>query len=159
MLNWCQNVIVITGHEEDIKSLYDANMSFNAFIPISKYCDAKNPTGIETLYRRKHHWGTKWDIVGEDGNLIYGNNVVLDEDGNIQANVLTASSPPIAFFEHLTSEMDDLFVTIQFWEPCDEMLGSVQIYKGHTQWVKIRDDLKFIRQWFCEDWEVDTDDI
>lgn len=131
MPNWCQNIIMVSGNEQDIKTILDAKMSFNAFLPCPNFSESEDLTGAEAVDWQKYNWGTKWDIV-EDGVLIDGNVIELDENGQIKADVMTARSAPIPFFEHLTSIMEDLEVTMHFWEPGCELLGSVQICNGHT---------------------------
>jgi hypothetical protein len=152
MPNWCQNIIEINGNEADIITIMEAKMSFNKLIPRPVFDAVEDPSHIKIINWSINNWGTKWDIVDEENNeLITGNNIELCENSCIHADVMTAWTPPIAFFETLTSQMEDLHVKIWFWEPGCELVGGVEIYNGHTHWEEIKDEEEFIRNWFdCE---------
>jgi hypothetical protein len=159
MPNWCLNVIKITGNEADINTILDAKMSFNKLLPRPELYAAEDRTHSKKIGWSQRNWGTKWDIVDDVKNeLIDGNTVELCDSSCIKANVMTASAPPIAFFETLTSQMEDLQVKMCFWEPGDEFIGEVDIYNGHTHWEKVKDEVEFIRQWFDSEYEKDEDD-
>lgn len=161
MPNWCSNLIEITGNEADIQTILEAKMSFNKLLPSQVFSIEDDPTRVKTITWRQRNWGTKWDIVDEEKNqLIDGNNVELcvSIEDCIKADILTAWSPPIAFFENLTSQMEDLQVTMRFWEPGSELVGEVVVYAGNTHLEKIIDEVEFIRNWFDSEYEIDEEE-
>ena len=155
MPNFCENVVLISGNEGDIKKIFDAKMCFNKLRPCPPCLttDNEKETVEKLLVWQSFNWGTKWDIVDENGELINGNKIELDTNGGIKAELLTAWSPPVNLFEYLTTQMKDLHVVIHYWEPGCEVLGTADIRKGNTEFYDISDEVPFIKQWFDSDYE------
>lgn len=111
MPNWCDNKIEITGKAEDIKTIYEAKMSFEKLCP-----KPKDLEGNDWWYWCIANWGTKWDIVDEDGDV--NDNFALEmlNETTLKADFLTAWSPPCEFFIYLTRKMKGLEVKMKSWE-------------------------------------------
>ena len=91
MPNWCNNNLTVTSDDPKLiaffEKAFDSDGIFNYFIP--------NPNGEWNYAWSVENWGVKWDIKGEDINVIQ-----IDED-RIIISFDTAWGPPLQFYEHL----------------------------------------------------------
>ena len=93
MPNWCNNNLTVSSDDPNLiakfEKAFESNGLFEYFMP--------NPKGEWEYSWSVENWGTKWDIKGEEINVIQ-----VDED-RIIISFDTAWSPPIEFYEHLES--------------------------------------------------------
>ncbi len=91
MPNWCRNNLVVNSDEPHLISRFtkalDTNGLFQALSP--------NPTNIWDYSWSVENWGTKWDVSGNDIQIVQ-----IDED-RIIIEFDTAWGPPIAFYKTL----------------------------------------------------------
>jgi len=91
MPNWCRNNLTIESSDskliEKFKLALDSDGLFQTIKP--------NPTGEWSYAWSVENWGTKWDVRGDEVNVIQ-----LDDD-RIIVEFDTAWGPPISFYEYL----------------------------------------------------------
>ena len=91
MPNWCNNNLTVSSDNpeliEHFKMALDSNGLFQYLKP--------NPTGDWSYSWSVENWGVKWDVRGEDIQVIQ-----IDDD-RVIISFDTAWGPPITFYEHL----------------------------------------------------------
>jgi hypothetical protein len=151
MPNWCENTVIIMGAEEDLKAIEDCKMSFQKLVP--------RPEEEEKNWYdwNNENWGTKWDIVDEDGET-NAYKFERNEDGYIEICFNTAWSPPREFFCHLTEKMDGLRVLLRYFEGGNDFCGEALFWNGRMYEKDIEDEVAFIREHFWEEYGMDEDE-
>lgn len=117
MPNHCCNTVRLSGKEETIKTLLDAEFSFKVLCPMPE----SSPSDEESWYEWKlEHWGTKWDR--------FDYQVLKQGPRALEMVFTTAWSSPYRFFEHLLKTFPDL------WLKCDwsEEGGSAGVFVGYS---------------------------
>lgn len=142
MPNWCNNHITITGKEEDLKCIFEAKLSFNKLCP-------RPAEQNENWYQWNcEHWGTKWDINEDEIDITL--DVVENGIYQINAEFLTAWSPPDEFFRYLTKQMPGLKVKAEYFEYGMDFCGDVIFENGKIFSREMDEDEKisFIKEHF-----------
>lgn len=153
MPNFCENIVIISGGENDLKTIVDAKFSFEKLHPCPLALIANdNEATRRVLDWRIMNWGTKWDVVDDDEGFVYYRLLSASKEC-IKAKLLTAWSPPMRLFEYLTSQMEGLRVTIHCWEPGCNIVCSLHIANGCSECCEPADEVEFIREWFDPEYE------
>lgn len=122
MPNHCCNTVRLSGKEETIKTLLDAEFSFKLLHPMPELPPLEDPNQVDDRWYdwNCEHWGTKWDR--------YDYNVVKKGPYALEMVFTTAWAPPYRFFEHLLKIYKDL------WIKCDwsEEGGGAGVFVGYT---------------------------
>lgn len=124
MPNWCRNVVVIRGTEDQIQQLkiaFDNNNPFATFCPVAE--------GQEEAVV----WGTKWDPDSNNSEMDV--NYGITESNEFSAEFNTAWEPPIGFYNKLVELGYN--VECDFYEPnCDVLNryenGSIMVNDAMT---------------------------
>lgn len=171
MPNWCENILVVMGDQEQVtkfkEKVEDGGMfekhlptpvellkieGFNKDLDLSKKMIDKY--GARDWYDwRVNNWGTKWDV--DDIHVREADNV----DGDLMAVVFSfdsAWSPPEAGIETISGMYKDVVFHLQYEEPGMAFEGYCRCLNGETigsethemyeKWDSIVDNLR-------NDWE------
>lgn len=136
MPTWCENLVTITGKDEDLKIIFEARMSFYKLHPRPKEFDNED----SWLDWNCDNWGVKWDIK-EDDIEIY---LKKDEEGNskIVASFRTVWRPPIEFYEYLTSKMSGLKINSKHYGKEENFCGEHLYFDNKMFFTKMTEDQK-----------------
>ena len=116
MPNWCLNNVTISSHVPEkmkrIRAILESDAGlFQSLVP--------NPSGDWEYSWSVENWGTKWDVLPKEIN------VIQNDDETIIIEFDTAWAPPIGVFEKL--EQEGYLVYAMYNEPGIEFCG---IYEG-----------------------------
>jgi hypothetical protein len=167
MPNWTKNKIIVTGDKVDVKKIYDAKFSFHALHPCPFHDGRQYVDGWYGW--TSANWGTKWDVIGDDGELDQGwgeQTIEYDENvyeglGWLQAELLTPNDPPVKLLRYISEQMPSLEITLYYWidDGSDDYCGEFEFTKGTSVYDKPDDDVVFIRRHFyCEYMMSDDED-
>lgn len=92
--NWCNNNLEIRSDNPNLIKKFNLALDSDGLFQALK----PNPTGAWDYSWSVENWGTKWDIRGEDIQ------VVQSDDDRIIIVFDTAWGPPIQLYEHLEEE-------------------------------------------------------
>ena len=136
MPNWCNNFILISGEESNMKTIYDLFNSpsnpevetwvMSTLVPENEEFEEIKASGQFLLSPYVEYYGTKWDIQVEECNM------AELEPTAVSFSVATAWSPPEAFCQRL-SKTYGVDVTIQFSESGNDFAGSASYSNGEEQ--------------------------
>lgn len=138
MPNWTRCKINITGCEDDLQKIYNANFSFNLLRPCPFYV---NGDYEEDWYEWCcDNWGTKWDVVNEDGELDdnWGMQTIGYDNNVLFANLLTANNPPIELLRYISENMSSVKITLLYYIDGDDECGEVKFEKWFFRYFKTR---------------------
>lgn len=149
MPNWCENIVKIEGKAEDIKTIYDAKLSFDKLHPVP---DELRDDGWFVWCC--NNWGTKWDI-----DLDETENFRVWNENTLEANFQTAWCPPTEFFEYLTGKMEGLEVKLLSFEPGERIVRETTFKEGNS--IQYDIPMKEQKEWIEEHfgWEYDSDEF
>lgn len=166
MPNWTKNTIIVIGDKDDVKKIYDAKFSFHALRPCP-FHDGKQY--IDSWWDwTVLNWGTKWDVIGDDGELDQecgDQTVEYDENvykglGWLQAELVTPNDPPVELLRYISKQMPSLEITLYYWidDGSDDYCGEMNFTKGTSVYDKPVDDIDFIRRHFYSEYMMSDDE-
>lgn len=119
MSNWCHNLIIISGPEENMESFYeDIQNGFSL---------NKTFTCSDNLDARMNAWGTKWDVNDTPSSEDHQRQYYEVKDKTTTRYVLefdTAWTPPSNWARGVAIKYG-LRVTVEFEEPGCNLYGEV----------------------------------
>jgi len=165
MPNWCQNIVTFK-HEDAAQvtrliEAFDAGRLLNEFVPCPKELHEETPVGEDYAARdaaraaentekfgyaswydwQVAHWGTKWDVDGEEGNAD------LTTPTSAKLYFDSAWSPPISFYEAMHDMGWD--ITAYYFEPGMNYCGIFE--EGEDECIEIQGDSAWVRENVPED--------
>lgn len=162
MPNWCNNFIMISGEESNMKPIYDLfnsprnpdeeTLVMTTLVPENEEFHKIEASGNFLLSPYVEYYGTKWDFPLHECDM-----AKLEPDDVSFANV-TAWSPPEAFCQRL-SEKYGVDVTIQYSEGGCDFAGTTTYSNGEeteNECYSYREGTYYLERdyfWEC----VDTD--
>lgn len=178
MPNWCNNFIMISGEESNMKPIYDLFNSprnpevktwvMSTLVPENEEFEEIKTSGKFLLSPYVEYWGTKWDIQVNECDMAELN------PSDVSFSVATAWSPPESFC-HKLSKMYGVDVTIQFSEPGNGFAGEGSYSNGEviesatypyregmyvidreSFWYDVQSDLEWM---FCENPSITLDEV
>lgn len=133
MPNWCQNLLVISGSEADVRKFEQINKT--AEQPLTFSAAVPRPESEEDNWYNWNceHWGTKWDACDVVINRDHEQGWTKDEDDiHLSYAFETAWSPPHAWFERMVQDWPDLKFLLNFVELGMDYSGQAGCDKGST---------------------------
>lgn len=116
MPNWCQNNVYITHDDQDkldrMVDAYKRGELMKEFLP----CPEEYYKNDQWYDWCVNHWGTKWDVGGEDDHYEY------DQGRPLFLCFDSAWSPPLAFFDYLVNE-EGFDIRAFYHEPNNQFAG------------------------------------
>jgi Ferredoxin-like domain in Api92-like protein len=177
MPNWCNNFIMISGEESNMKPIYDLfnnritqdeTLVMSTLVPENEEFEEIKASGKFLLSPYVEYWGSKWDF-----RLMECDMAKLEPD-DVSFSVCTAWSPPEAFCQILSKNYG-VDVTIQFSETGNDFAGSSSYSNGEEEesvtypyregmyyldnevfWNEVDSDLEWM---FCENPSITIDEV
>jgi hypothetical protein len=178
MPNWCNNFILISGEESNMKPIYDLfnrprtpedeTWVMSTLVPEDEEFEEIKNTGAFILSPYVSYYGCKWDIQ------LNGCDMAELEPTAVSFSTPTAWSPPEAFCQRL-SKTYGVDVEIQFSEPGNDFAGSATYSNGdevesvtypyregmyyldnESFWYDVQSDLEWM---FCENPSITIDEV
>jgi hypothetical protein len=160
MPNWCANTAVFKHEDANqvtkLIAAFQDGCLFNAFVPCPEELHEQTPTGEDYVARdaartaaniEKHgyaswydwcveHWGTKWDVDGEEGNA-------EETDPNTASLCFdSAWAPPIAFYNAMCDMGWE--ITAYYFEPGMNFCGMFN--NGDDDYIEIEGDAAWVEE-------------
>ena len=160
MPNWTQNSAVFKHEDANqvtkLIAAFGDGCLFNAFVPCPPELHEQTPIGEDYIARdaartaaniekfgysswydwNVEHWGTKWDVDGQDGNA-------EETDPNTASLYFdSAWSPPIAFY-HAMCDMG-WEITAYYFEPGMNFCGMFD--NGDDDYIEIEGDSSWVEE-------------
>jgi hypothetical protein len=166
MPNWCNNIILISGEESNMKPIYEFftrseslpdedHWVMSTFIPEDEEFERIKESGDFLLSPYVTFYGCKWDFRVNECNGNYQPDIIV-------INPSTAWSPPVAFCQKL-SEKFGVIVSVEYYESGNDMAGRFEFSDGEeieaeeysyregmyhldneTFWVEVESDLEWM---------------
>jgi hypothetical protein len=177
MPNYCNNFIMISGEESNMKPIYnlfnnripqDETLVMTTLVPENEEFEEIKASGKFLLSPYVEYWGCKWDF-----QLCECDMATLEPD-NISFSIVTAWSPPEPFCQRL-SKIFGVDVTIQCSEPGNDFAGTSTYSNGEELesvtysyregmyyldnevfWSDVDSDLEWM---FCENPNITLDEV
>ena len=161
MPNWCNNFIMISGEESNMKPIYDLfnsrapeveTLVMSTLVPENEEFEEIKKSNAFILSPYVTYYGTKWDFPLNECDM------AILEPTDVSFNNVTAWSPPEAFCQRL-SEKYGVDVTIQFSEGGCDFAGTTSYSNGElteSETYSYREGTYYLEPdyfWEC----VDTD--
>jgi hypothetical protein len=143
MPNWCENKLDVRGPCEDVKRFteqavgYDPettpeercnkpsnSLNFHSLVPIPEEV-LKAEDGITQENWVEENWGATRDD-GEGG-------IVLEYDGRVIYQFVTAWEPPIAFLKNVSEKWPTLLFVLDYFEPSMGFTGNATAKSGQIE--------------------------
>jgi Api92-like protein with ferredoxin domain len=128
MLNWCENILVVSGEDDDIERFKravqpagDQEAGGPTALSLEKLCPV--PDEIKRLViggaanRRDWviaHWGTTWDVEAS---------LVFEDEGCLEYVFDSAWAPPLAWLEYAFQTFPCLRFRLKYDEPGQGFMG------------------------------------
>ena len=134
--NWCHNRLTLTGPAERIRDLWTraqtADPGSKSFGLLQVLRPEPTYSPGETWWEwRVENWGTKWDISGENLELVEAGPTAA-----ITGEFVSAWSPPTEAIHWYACHAGDVRVTLTYHEPRMCFVGAFEAENGEV----IRDD-------------------
>lgn len=166
MPNWCNNIILISGEESNMKPIYDFFVEadktpnedhwvMSTFIPEDEDFEQIKESGDFILSPYVTFYGCKWDFQVNECNSDYTPTLIT-------LNPSTAWSPPVGFCERLSKKYG-VNVSVEYYESGNDMAGRFEYSDGEeieaeeysyregmfhldneTFWVEVDSDLEWM---------------
>ena len=160
MPNWCSNVVSISGPLEDVTKAVQAIsvaggepdvrwLRFSVFDPRPEGLD-----GGEACNWSSAHWGTKWDLGDDDGD-IHTSYDDGDEHAVASSAFQTAWGPPLQIFEKLSDSNPGVEIEIEYDEPGMDFWGRA-VLRGGKVLVDEEGPSKQNLEWASESGDEDS---
>lgn len=178
MPNWCNNFIMISGEESNMKPIYDLFNSprnpevetwvMSSLVPENEEFEEIKASGQFLLSPYVEYYGCKWDYQLTECDM------AEFEPTAVSFSVVSAWSPPEPFCQRL-SKMYGVDVTIQFSEPGNGFAGEGSYSNGEeiesatypyregmyiidreSFWYDVQSDLEWM---FCENPSITLDEV
>jgi hypothetical protein len=177
MPNWCNNFIMISGEESNMKPIYDLfnnrtpeveTFVMTTLVPEDDEFEEIKNSGAFILSPYVSYYGCKWDIQVNECDM------AELEPTAVSFSAVTAWSPPEAFCQRL-SKIYGVDVTIQCSEPGNDFAGTATYSNGdevesvtypyregmyyldnETFWCDVQSDLEWM---FCENPNITIDEV
>jgi hypothetical protein len=161
MPNWCNNFIMISGEESNMKPIYelfknripqDETLVMSTLVPENEDFEKIKASGDFLLSPYVEYWGTKWDFPLRECDM------ATIEPTDVCFNNVTAWSPPEPFCQKLSKKYG-VDVTIQYSEGGCDFAGTTSYSNGkktESETYSYREGTYYLEPdyfWEC----VDTD--
>lgn len=140
MPNWCDNILIVTGDEDDLATFVrsaqspvdNTDLSLGMLCPMPESVPKGNPiamangASIPTMSDDEWHWcvdnwGTKWDV---EAQFLY-----RGED-RVEYIFTSAWSPPVQAFDKIAKDYPSLDFTLKYAESGMGFAGCTHFSKG-----------------------------
>ena len=131
MPNWCQNLMIVSGSEDEISKFEESNKTDES--PLTFSAAVPRPASEEENWYdwNCENWGTKWDACNVGVNHDYEQGWVRDEeDIAISYSFETAWSPPAEWFGRMSAQWPDLKFILNYVELGCDFSGQLVSKKG-----------------------------